>query len=90
MELVWIIEAKYIEDYIIELTFNDGFNGLVDLKNKLKGQIFNPLKNKDYFKKFTLNNWTIEWDCNVDFAPEYLYNLATEQNPIKTKAEIAS
>ncbi len=29
----------------------------------------------DYFKQFKKNSWTIEWDCEVDFAPEFLYRL---------------
>jgi len=33
------------------------------------------LKNKDYFKVFTLKYNTIEWENGADFAPEYLFNI---------------
>ncbi|QMU64673.1 MAG: DUF2442 domain-containing protein [Flavobacteriaceae bacterium] len=75
MKLIWITNAQYLSDYKINLTFNDGLNGVVDLKNSIKGEVFKPLKNIDYFKQFKKNSWTIEWDCEVDFAPEFLYRL---------------
>lgn len=77
--LIKVTKAIYLEDYKIELLFNDGFKGVADLKNSINGQVFKPLKNKDYFKSFTQNRWTIEWDCEADFAPEYLYELVKKQ-----------
>lgn len=75
MHLIWITDAEYLSDYKIKLLFNDGVQGVVDLKDSLDAKIFEPLKNKDYFKAFNRNSWTIEWPCEVDFAPEYLYKL---------------
>ena len=74
--LIKVTDAKYIEDYKIEFIFNDGVKGIVDLRDSIKGLVFKPLKNIDYFKTFTKNRWTIEWDCDADFAPEYLHELA--------------
>ena len=74
--LIKVTDAKYVEDYKIEFVFNDGVKGIVDLKDSIKGLVFKPLKNIDYFKTFTKNRWTIEWDCEADFAPEYLHDLA--------------
>ena len=77
MNLIWVTEAKYVSGYKIKLIFNDGVKAVVDLKDSIKGKIFHPLKDIEYFKKFKQNKWTIEWDCEADFAPEYLYKLAT-------------
>ena len=79
MDLIWVTEARYVSDYKIMLIFNDGIQGIVDLKNSIQGKIFKPLKDIEYFKKFKQNKWTIEWDCEADFAPEYLYKLATKE-----------
>ena len=70
-----IKNAKYLNDYKIALEFNDGVSKTVDLENELNGEIFTPLKNKDYFKHFTIKLNTIEWDNGADFAPEYLYQI---------------
>jgi len=77
--LLKVTDAKYVNDYKIELIFNDGVKGIVDLKDSIKGLVFKPLKNIEYFKQFTQNRWTIEWDCDADFAPEYLHDLALGQ-----------
>ncbi len=78
MDLIWVIQAEYLSDYKIQLVFNDGFKGVADLKDSLKGGVFEPLKDKEYFKKFKKNSWTIEWESKADFAPEYLYKLAQQ------------
>jgi len=53
--------------------------GVVDLKNHLKGEIFIPLKDINYFKQFALDGWTITWENGADFAPEFLYKLVLKQ-----------
>ncbi len=80
MELVTIIHAEYKQDFKIFLKFNDGLTGIVDLNNQLEGEIFEPLKNPDYFKKFSLDAWTIGWENGADFAPEFLYELTKKEN----------
>ena len=39
-----IIEAKYINNYIIWLKFRDGLEGKMDFCNEFDGPIFEPLK----------------------------------------------
>ena len=80
MTLVWVTEANYVSDYKIKLSFNNGVEGIVDLKGSIKGKVMEPLKDMNYFRKFKQNSWTIEWDCEADFAPEYLYNMAVEKH----------
>ncbi len=75
MKLVWVTKAEYVKDYIISVTFNDGVHKLIDLKDHLKEGVFIPLRDKEYFKRFKLSDWSIEWENGADLAPEYLYNL---------------
>ena len=78
MRVIRIISADYLEDYKIKLKFNDGLEKRIDLEKELYGEIFEPLKNMDYFKNFSLNHFTIEWPNGADFAPEFLYNYNKE------------
>ena len=75
--MIKVIAAKYVKDYVIWLRFNDGVEGEVDLKDELFGEVFEPLKDKNFFKKFTLQpEWlTIAWPNGADFAPEFLHSV---------------
>ncbi len=80
MNLIWITKAKYEGGFKIKLVFNNGISGIVDLQNQLEGEIFEPLKNSEYFKNFSTNSWTIEWENGADFAPEYLCQIISQNN----------
>lgn len=74
MELLTVKAAEYIENYKIRFTFSNGFSKVIDLENELYGEVFEPLKDLNLFRKFELNPFTIEWENGADFAPEFLYN----------------
>jgi hypothetical protein len=75
MELIKVVDAKYLEGYKIEFRFSNGITKVVDLTNEIYGEVFEPLKDKNYFKNFTLNPFTIEWENGADFSPEFLFRL---------------
>ena len=68
-----IKKAEYISGYKLRLWFNNGVVKDVDLSDSLKGNVFVPLKDKEFFKRFSIRFNTIEWENGADFAPEYLY-----------------
>ena len=70
-----IKDAKYVGDYRIEVSFNDGRNGIVDLSSSLHGTVFAPLKDKSIFARLKVDKEleTITWPNGADFAPEFLY-----------------
>jgi hypothetical protein len=61
------------------LEFNYGVTKIVDLQNELNGKIFEPLKDKQNFKKFIIKSNTIECYNGADFAPEYLYQIRVQK-----------
>jgi len=73
-----VIKAEYISDHKIRLWFNIGESKVVDLKETIFNdhrQIFQPLREIQYFKKFQLIFDTIGWENGLDLAPEYLYEI---------------
>lgn len=80
-----ITKATYINDYKLALQFNNGAEMTVDLENELNGSVFNPLKDKSKFRKFSIVFNTIEWENGADFAPEYLHELALSQHKIASE-----
>ncbi len=75
-----VIDAKYISDYKILVTFDNGERRIADFKKWLKGGMYKPLEDKNYFKKFFVDGWTISWKNGADIAPETLYE---EGEPVK-------
>jgi len=70
-----VLQAEYIDNFRIKLTFNNGEIKTVDLQNELNGSVYKPLHHLDYFKKFQVKYNTIEWTNGADYAPEYLYAI---------------
>jgi hypothetical protein len=74
--ILHVKEAKYLHDYVIWVSFNDGTEGEVDLSNELEGEVFSPLKDVRKFKSFKVDPimQTIVWKNGADLAPEFLYD----------------
>ena len=70
-----VTHAEYLDGYRLRLYFNNGEVLVVDLHSSLKGEVFAPLKDIEYFKHFSIKFNTVEWENGADFAPEYLYEL---------------
>ena len=47
--ILHVDEAKYITGYQLKLKFNNNEVRIVDLKDELFGEIFEPLKDKQFF-----------------------------------------
>ncbi|MBQ3876783.1 MAG: DUF2442 domain-containing protein [Prevotella sp.] len=72
-----VVKAEYIDGYRLLLLFNNGERRIVDLSNSLKGTVFAPLKDINFFKRFSIKFNTVEWENGADFAPEYLYEISS-------------
>ncbi|MGI8782974.1 MAG: DUF2442 domain-containing protein [Acidobacteriota bacterium] len=68
-----VIKAEYRGEYRIHVTFNDNSEKTIDFKDWLRGPMFEPLKDLEYFTRFFLDGWTISWPNGADIAPETLY-----------------
>ncbi|NOQ35711.1 MAG: DUF2442 domain-containing protein [Methylococcaceae bacterium] len=78
-----VIKAKYLEDYKVAVSFNDGREGIADLFGVLKGSMFEPLKDKSKFSTLVVDEEleTIVWENGADLAPEYIYFQAFKNEP---------
>lgn len=83
-----VVQAKYIRDYILEITFSDGLSCPIDFSQFFSGSVFEPLRDKDYFKKFFLEGWTVAWPNGADIAPETLHHIAENDLSTATPARI--
>lgn len=73
MNLIWVTNAKYLGDYRLQITFNDGTVKIFDGAELVaQNAIFRPLQSMARFRNFSLDDWTVTWG-DIDIAPEYLY-----------------
>jgi hypothetical protein len=79
--MIWLTDAKYVNNYKIFVKFNNGTETILDLENYIKTKpnntIFNEIKDIHNFQKvrFSSDLDTIVWDNGADIAPERLYEL---------------
>lgn len=65
---------KCHDNYILEVEFVDGTKGLVSLEHILWGEVFEPLKDPEYFKKAFIDDFgVITWPNGADLAPDAMY-----------------
>ncbi|MEL6721919.1 MAG: DUF2442 domain-containing protein [Pseudomonadota bacterium] len=78
-----IKDARHIENYKVEILFNNGKQGIADLKTALKGPVFEALKNEEKFAEFVVDTelGTIVWSNGADLAPEFFYFQAFKHEP---------
>ena len=83
--MIGITKVSLQGDYTIYVEFNNGQNGIINLKNELENdhrEIIRELLDLEKFNTVKIWHRTLSWDNGVDFAPEYLF----EQISIQKKA----
>ena len=77
-------EIKYLGEYRISLSFNNGERGEVDLSRELDGAIFEPLRDKSAFSTVYQHPVmkTAAWANGADLAPEFLLELMRRQSQV--------
>jgi len=71
-------EARYAGKYQIQLLFEDGCSGVVDVMKFIEeGTALAPLRDPSLFKAFSIEYGTVVWKSHsLDIAPETLYREA--------------
>ena len=72
MPSAYVVAATYLGEFRVFLRFQDGVEGVVDLRDEIWGTVFEPLRDLDYFAGFVVDG-TLTWPNGADFAPEFLY-----------------
>lgn len=71
--------VTHVSEYQLLLSFEDGSVKLVDLAQELDGEMFEPLRDIDYFKTVRVDPDldTIVWENGADMSPDFLYAIGT-------------
>ena len=73
----FVVDAKHVGEYKIEVTFENGEQRVVDLSAHLDGLIFEPLRDVAFFSSFRVDRDvdTIVWPNDADFSPDFLHEI---------------
>ncbi len=86
--IIHVMGLKVVGEYSLDLTFDNGVRKRVNLRHELYGPIFEPLRDPAYFAKAYIdpNSRTVTWPNSADFAPDFLYQLESEEVPASPAA----
>jgi len=73
-------EIRNVRPYELVVEFDNGVVKQIDLSKELYGEVFEPLKDPEFFKQAVVSDETktVQWPNGADFAPEFLYEIGVE------------
>ncbi len=74
-EMIEVESVMAESDFLLNIQFTNGKNKKVDLSLLLKNPppVFTKLRDKDEFKKVTVNIvGGVQWECGADLSADYL------------------
>jgi hypothetical protein len=69
-----VVKIEYRGGFVYHIAFDDGKSGDIDLSEYVgRGPVFEPLREKAFFRRAMIQGGTISWPNGADIAPETLY-----------------
>ena len=75
-----VSDVKYLKDYMISITFNDGVIGTIDLSDLVKQGIFSVLKDKAQFSKIYTTGYSLAWSEELEIDVAEIYSEISGKN----------
>lgn len=77
--MIKLIEAHYLDDFRVALTFSDGREGVFLGQNLLQrsGPLLVPLRDEAYFKRVFVDAGALCWPNGLELSPQRLYETCT-------------
>jgi hypothetical protein len=77
-----ITEVKVLAQYRLDLVFDDGTRGTVDLSELVGKGVFSPWRDYSAFERVRIgSSGELVWDDQVDLCPDALYLKVTGKKP---------
>ena len=81
--ILHITKVKYLSDYKLSVSFNNGESGVADLSSVIHNGVFKALAPQEKFAQVGLDTEleTIVWPGGLDLAAEFVYFQAFKDEP---------
>ena len=79
--VIKLLEANYLGDYRIELSFSDGSRGVLDVRDYCAarhGPLLDPLRSEDYVRRLIIDAGALGWPNGLELSPDRLYELCRQ------------
>ncbi len=76
-----VVAVKPQNDLKLCIEFENGESGILDVRPHIKGPVFSPLLDEEFFAKVRVDEetGTIAWPNGADLAPDALYETVRGQ-----------
>ena len=80
-------QVRPVPGFRLEIKFEDGLAGVLDLSEELDGPIFEPLLEPSFFNQVQLDEFgVICWPNGADLAPEFVFEqISKSQREVHTR-----
>jgi hypothetical protein len=69
-----VVFVRPLDDFQLEVSFDDGTCGVISLKDRLFGPVFEPLHDPALFRQVAVDEFgAVCWPNGADLAPDALY-----------------
>ncbi|MES9857790.1 MAG: DUF2442 domain-containing protein [Sedimenticola sp.] len=65
-----LAEVTPRDNFLLDIVSENGESGEFDVSPYLNSEVFEPLKNKEEFKKIHNGEYFIEWECGADLSAD--------------------
>jgi hypothetical protein len=66
--------VRALDNFRLEVVFDDGATGTVSLEDRLFGPMFEPLRDPEAFRQVVVDEFgAVSWPNGADLAPDALY-----------------
>lgn len=77
-----VTHVRVLKDYRLQLAFDDGKSGVVDLSRLVGQGVFAAWADYAFFQRVRIGeSGELVWDDQIDLCPDSLYLQATHQRP---------
>jgi Protein of unknown function (DUF2442) len=75
IKMIRVTQVELLGGFALRLRFNDRTERVVDLEDRLHGEVFEPLKEDlELFRAVRIEGESIAWPNGADLAPEFLHS----------------
>jgi hypothetical protein len=79
-----VVSVKALENYLLEIEFEDGLRKTIDIRPFIGEGISAALRDEAYFRQVKLEDGGgIAWDNGYDFCPNFLHDDVPAVNVVK-------